>query len=350
MKILAIQLRRIGDILLTTPAIAHLKRVFPKGKIDFLCEPMGEQILRNNPAINQLFLYDKKKSLKEVLAVRARGYDAVIDFMGNPRTAVLTAFSRARWKVGYPHRARSIFYNFRLPVMDKPEYVPKRKIRLAQVWCKEVRQPEPEMTSSDYRPKLTLTQEEKDKANNWIRKEKLEKTPFAVLVPVHRHPIRQWPPEGFREVALSLVRQKKMKVYLSWGPSEKKQVEAIQKGHENEIHLLPDLNLRDAAAVFEKAKFVLTNDSGAMHLAVAVGTPTVTIYGPTRPIDWNPSLSEAVQPHQDIPLTAADVACLGCHLGRCPVGHLCMTHMKEEDILRACDKILQKGGSYDGKK
>ena len=83
---------------------------------------------------------------------------------------------------------------------------------------------------------------------------------------------------------------------------------------------------------------MVTNDSGAMHLAVAAGAPTVTIYGPTRPIDWNPSLAGAGP--RDRAITANGVSCLGCHLLTCPVGHICMTKLDEARVIAACETVL----------
>ena len=77
-----------------------------------------------------------------------------------------------------------------------------------------------------------------------------------------------------------------------------------------------------------------TNDNGPMHLAVAVGIPTVTIYGPTDPVAWNPGGAR----HQAI--QALDVSCIRCNLNECPFGHECMTHVTPERGWEACKKVL----------
>jgi ADP-heptose:LPS heptosyltransferase len=99
--------------------------------------------------------------------------------------------------------------------------------------------------------------------------------------------------------------------------------------------------MRQMGAIFKNARLLVTNDSGAMHLAVAVDTPTVTIYGPTRPIDWNPSLTKEAPKNHDVALTAENVDCLGCHRDSCPVGHLCMTKLDEKTVMEAVNKILE---------
>jgi ADP-heptose:LPS heptosyltransferase len=114
----------------------------------------------------------------------------------------------------------------------------------------------------------------------------------------------------------------------------------VRKGEEAAIGMLPLTSMREMAAIFKNAALVVTNDSGVMHTAVAIGAPTVTIYGPTRPIDWNPSLA-GVGP-LDVALNAAELDCLGCHLEKCPIGHLCMVKLGEDRVLAACEKILNE--------
>ena len=101
MRILLIQPRAIGDVLCTTPIINYLKKAIPDARIDFLVEPLGKALLETHPGLNEVLIYDKKKAFQEILRVHRRRYDTVLDFMNNPRTAYLTAFSGASWRVGF---------------------------------------------------------------------------------------------------------------------------------------------------------------------------------------------------------------------------------------------------------
>jgi ADP-heptose:LPS heptosyltransferase len=191
-----------------------------------------------------------------------------------------------------------------------------------------------------FRPALFLSPEENRFADTWMKTENVESKGYAVLAPAHRHPIRAWRKEGFRAVALRLRREWGKPVYLAWGPGEEEWMKDVRGEFSSEIKLLPLTSLREMAAIFQNAAVVVTNDSGAMHTTVGVGTPTVTVYGPTRPIDWNPSLSgEACL---DKALNAPEVPCLGCHLDQCPVGHICMTHMEETRVFDAALQILKE--------
>ncbi len=344
MRILIVQLRRIGDILLTTPVASYLRHTFPDATIDFLAESPATSVLETNPHINQVWTYDKAHPWKAIQDIRSRRYDAVLDFMNNPRTRYLTGLSGARWRIGFQSSISRLFYNVSLPVPKLPEYVPIRKLRLASFWLNEAGLPSPGTPPPpplSFRPELYLTEEDEAFATRWVQEQKLNRRP-VILIPTHQHPIRRWRADGFRNVGLALAKESGVNVYLAWGPNEKDLVSKIRGGRETELGLLPLTTLRQAAALFKKAALIVTNDSGLMHLAVSVGTPTVTLYGPTRPIDWNPGLAQPradSAPH-DIALNAPDVACLGCHLLKCPIGHLCMNQLKDETVLNACKTLL----------
>lgn len=336
MRILILQLRRVGDILLTTPVISYLKDAVPGCRVDFLAEPMGRTILETHPGLDEFHVYDRAHPLQQIRAVRARRYDAVLDFMNNPRSSYLTALSGARWKVGFATGPRSVLYNVAPRVPSEPEYVPKRKLRLVRAWLTAAGLPAPEPRS--VRPELFLAPADQGFADEWRRQEGLSQGRYAILAPAHRHPIRAWRPDGFQAVALALA-EKGLKPYLAWGPGEEPVMDAVRRGHESSIGLLPMTSLRQMAAIFSSAAVVVTNDSGAMHLAASVKAPTVTIYGPTRPVDWNPALAGAGP--KDRWLTADGVTCLGCHRASCPVGHICMTKLSDARVVAACEEVLR---------
>jgi len=342
MKILVVQLRRLGDILLTTPVLPYLKSIFPNAQVDFLTEPPGKQVLDTNPHITNLLIYNKKQPFKEIKRIRKKNYDFVFDFLNNPRSRLLTFFSGARYRVGRRLGYRSLFYNVRVSPPNNPCYVPLGKIKMIQGALSQLKINFGEPKT--IRPQLYLTPDDENFAHRWEKKELGIKATFCILVPTHRHPIRRWKWEYFRELGLKISQEKKISVFLAYGPGEEDLINQIRHGVENEIKILPTTSLREMAAIFKKARVVVTNDNGPMHTAVAMETPTITIYGPTRPIDWNPSLTETPGVHRDKALVAHEVACLGCHLSRCPVGHLCMSHLTVNDVFKVCETILSPFG------
>jgi heptosyltransferase II len=88
-------------------------------------------------------------------------------------------------------------------------------------------------------------------------------------------------------------------------------------------------------SLLQRCQVVITNDNGPMHLAVAVGAPTVTIYGPTDPKSWNPGGP------RHLALQAAGLSCLGCNLNECPFSHECMTQVTSERVFLASQKLVE---------
>jgi heptosyltransferase-3 len=337
LRILVIQLRAIGDVICTIPVLDYLKRALPRSGIDFLVEPVAAPVLQRNPNLSEILIYNPRESIGEIRRIRARSYDAVLDFFYNPRTAYLSFLSGARWRVAFKRRYRSLFYNLSVPVPLEPEYAPLRKIRLARAWLDKIGAEEPAPVSS--RPRIFLSAEDEAFADGWIREKGIGNNPFVVVFPIHKRPLRQWRSEGFRSVGLSLAR-KGLRVFLACAPGDEPAVAGLRRGVENELELAPATTLPRMGALIKKSRLVICNDSGALHLAAAVGTPTVGIYGPASPKNWNPSYAGGTGPVQDIPLTAQGVPCLGCELDRCPVGHICMTRLSEQEVLSACERML----------
>lgn len=340
MKVLIIQLRRIGDILLTTPVLPYIKNIFPDATIDFLIEPMGKSVLETNPFINELLIYDKNKTFGEIRRIRQRKYDVVFDFFSNPRTRYLSFLSGIPQRVAYQAGFRSIFYNVRSPQPPAPEYVPKRKVRLVQYWLRQIGQSAPNPTS--YRPALYLTNNDLAFAETWMHQENLSPRGFSVLAPASRRATREWGWEKYRALALELNLKSQHPVYLAWGPGEEDLMAKVRHGVEDKIKLLPKCSMREMGALLKNASFLVANDSGPVHLAVAMKTPTITLYGPTRPVDWNPSYTELEKGLTDIVLQAPGVDCLGCHLNECPIGHLCMEKIDVNFVYNACVKIIEQ--------
>ena len=126
MKFLLIQLRRIGDVLMTTPAIRLLRKSYPDADLTFLTESPSDQVLNENTNLQEILLYRKPESITESLRyylnLRARNFDCVIDFYGNPRSALMTRFSGAPMRIGFDFRGRSLAYTHPVKISGKASY------------------------------------------------------------------------------------------------------------------------------------------------------------------------------------------------------------------------------------
>lgn len=315
MKILLIQLKRAGDVIVTTPVAATLRQALPDAKIDFLVDKPFAPILEHNPSIDRIQIYDRKAPWITWRNLRAASYDWILDFQSSPRSILAGLASGARVRAGY---RVSFWGRFFKPSVKRPGgnlSVTDGKMTLARALL-------PALGAAPER-RVYLTPAERE----WAALQMdpvLGNKRIVGLIPTHRRSSRRWPAAHFVQLARLLISQGHG-VWLFWGPGERDYVEAIQR-QVPECRLIPDTSLRQMAALLNQCKIVITNDNGPMHLAVSVGTPTVTFYGPTDPTAWNPggSLHLVVQ--------AQDLSCLGCNLNACPFGHECMAWVTPEQV------------------
>lgn len=317
-KILIIQPRRIGDVIVTTPVIDALRERFPDARIDFLVEPGMAPVLEGYPGLTERLVFEKSRFLRWALDIRRRRYDWVLDFMNNPRTAQLTWFSGAPLRAGFRVPFWSLAYTHLADRPARPTYAVQSKFGLLRRLGL--------VLPDGVLPRLTLSPGDFAGAQDWWDAQKLENYAQRVAVlPAHRHAIRQWPPEKFRALVERLARPGRA-FLLFGGPGEEEFLRSLAGHFKAHVFVIPPGPLRQAAALLSRCHAAATNDSGLMHLAVAVGTPTVTVYGPTWPGSWNPG----VPPHRAV--QAQGLSCLGCNRDRCPFRHECMEWVSPERV------------------
>lgn len=327
-KILIIQLRRVGDVLLTTPIPTILKKRFPEAKVDFLVEPSSADVLEGHPDVSEVLLYDRQKPLRSLKEIRSRWYDWVLDFLNNPRSAQIALFSGARVRAGFSVLGWGWVYNVRVSRVRVPQYGVLTK-------CAILRALGVAVPDEQILPRVWLREENKKLAREWYAEKKMGEREIVIgLIPTHRHPVRRWKGEGFAKVGDLLVQKYACRVVWFWGPGEEDVVKSARSSMKQSSEMIPLVKLKDMAAFLERCNLVVTNDNGPMHLSVAVGVPTVTVYGPTQPECWNPGGEKhrAVQ--------AWGLSCLECNLNSCPYKHECMRWVSAEQVLKECEKIL----------
>jgi len=326
LRILVIQLRRIGDILVTTPVVGALREAYPDATIDFLTEPMGEPALRGLPGLNEIIALDKEAFLRQLLDIRRRRYDWVLDFINTPRSAQVALASGAPVRAGFETLGWGLAYNHRVSHDPVPRYIVEQKFDLLRALGLK---PAPAL------PRLALTDDDFAGAEDWWKKNGLDRFPARVgLAPAHRRPIRQWPEKQWARLIPRLLKPGRA-VILFGGPGEEDILARLAAPHEDRVFAIPPGPWRQAAALLARCRAVASNCSGTMHAAVAVGTPTVTLYGPSMSEVWNPGRP----PHRIV--RAEGLACLGCRRDMCPYRHECMEWISPERVASELEDILE---------
>jgi heptosyltransferase-3 len=296
-NILLIQLRQLGDIILTTPGIRELKRAWPDARISFLCHPMGRLILEDNPSIDQLLTYDPKlpwyREWDFVSQLRSQAYDLVLDFMYNPRSALYAKLSGAPRRLAFPSRRQWLFTD--IVAQDRTvEYIVLEKFRYLR-----------HLGIKPERGGLVLPwfQQHAKVVEDWIAEEsRLRSTaPRVILAPTHRREDRRWPLDRYAAIADRLTRDWGAIVIWAWGPGEGEFVQAAQKLCETQTLMAPKTSFRELAALIANCDLFIGNSNGPSHVAVAVDTPSLQLHGPTYAATWCPRTERhrALQAGQD---------------------------------------------------
>lgn len=284
-KILLVQLRQLGDILLTTPCIREIKRAWPDASIDFLAHPMGRLVLDGNPYLDQILTYDPKGNWREewklLRTLRRRGYDCALDFMYNPRSALYTRCSGAGRRLAFASRRAAFFTEIVAQSPSEIEYIVTEKFRyLRQLNIAPV---------SEALDLPWFAADARCAQDFFASSPDLEKAPLRiVLSPTHRRVERQWPVDRYAKLADRLQREWGAAVVWIWGPGEEDFVRQVQSLAREPTYLAPRTSFRELAALIAQCDLFVGNSNGPSHVAVAVETASLQIHGPTYAKTWCP--------------------------------------------------------------
>lgn len=329
-KILIIKLRGIGDVILSTVALDNLRKDFPKAQIDFLTEKASKPALENLEIINDIILFDRKSTTKRIAQlfhIRKRKYDLVFDFFTNPSTALITFFSGAKFRTGFPYEGRKYAYN----IFGPKE---RNKYHAAQLHIEFLKLIGLSYTSSNLH--FGLNKSDNDFARNFL-KEFFSKDKLLVgISPSGGWESKKCDPVKFAEIADSIGDKYNSQFLILWGPGDKDDAEEIHKLIKHNSIIAPDTDIKKMAAFLKACDFVIANDSGPMHICTAVGTPVLSLHGPTSPHLQGPFGNK----HEWIRLEELD--CIECNLLKCPKKHECFLDLPVERIMIKIDSLIQK--------
>ncbi len=283
-KILLIQLRQLGDIMLTTPCLRELKRAWPDAEIDFLSHPMGRLIVDSNPYVRRHLTYDPKGNLRQdaalVKQLRQAEYDIVLDFMYNPRSALYARLTGASRRLAFASR-RSWLFTEQVEQGKQVEYIVTEKFRYLQKLgiAPQSQRLDLPWNEAHTAPLLRLLHDDKN----------FEAAPLRVAIsPTHRREDRQWPKDRYARIADQLVRHWGAAVIWLWGPGEEGFVRDVMALCHEPTRLAPATGFREMAALLASCDLFLGNSNGPSHVTVAVDTPSLQIHGPTFARTWCP--------------------------------------------------------------
>ncbi|MGH8095169.1 MAG: putative lipopolysaccharide heptosyltransferase III [Chthoniobacterales bacterium] len=291
MNVLLIQLKRIGDLILTVPTIAALRKQFPRAKISLVVSYGSRELLPAIPWIDRSFIARGRVSdAAHWVALAAAKFDYCLDFSRTDRSAFLTLLSGAKKRITYDtirrEQLRQLSYN---------EFVPSRVLFLHTVDHHLALLAPLGVHDAPRSIHLALPQSAKAQAAALIAEHNLGEN-FVVVHPGSARAEKFWVARRWAGVA-NEVEENLTRVVLTGGRSrmETEHIARI-KSHLDRpvVDLSGQLDLLTLSALIERARLLLTIDSAPMHLAGALGTPQVALFGPTNPFHWHPRGTAAI--------------------------------------------------------
>ncbi len=284
-NILLIRLSSLGDIVLTSPAVRAVREHFPNARISMLVASQSADLLTENPHLDEVLGFDRRakdKDTSEMIrlarAIRERQFDLTIDFQRKFRTSLLAYSSGAKCRVGY-HQPHGILCSVRVP--DSSGHAIDRYFSLLHAVGIEAK---------DRTLELFITESDRTYARKAMEKQSIcADRPTVGLFPGAGWKLREWMPDRFAAIGDRLVRDFAAQVVVFGGPDECQLVNyVIDLMAEQATSFAGNQPIRRLAALIERCNLFLTNDTGPMHIAAALRTPTIALFGPGNHIRFQP--------------------------------------------------------------
>jgi ADP-heptose:LPS heptosyltransferase len=283
-------------------------------------------VLEGNPNIDRVMLYEPRKAFGWLSAIRRERYDLVLDFLGNPRTALLTRASGAALRAGPNRMARRWAYNRLFPHPAPAPYSAEEKMLSLSVLGFAPK--------AEPRPRVHLAPDRRERARATLAE--LGPGPWLGIVPGSRRDTRRWPAASYGRLARLASDRLGRRGLVLWGPGERPLAEETVRRSGGTAVLAPETpHLLDLAATLEACSAVVTNCNGPKHLAVAVRTPTLTLHFSSDPAAWNPP----GDPRHPI-VRVEELDCIGCGLNRCPYALECQTQLTPERAFEPLRELI----------
>ena len=352
MNLLLIKLSAVGDVVHTLPSLSALRRLYPQAHVTWVVEEGAADLLMGHPDLDRVLVSRRKSWMadgrqghwkeagKEAIAFMGalpnQPYDLVIDFHGLFKSAVLAGLSGGRRRLGYAslQEGSRLFYNETIPE-DMNKHAVDRYLDFLR-----------HLGAVPGEPVFTMaeTDENRRRVMDLLEPAGIVpgRHPFVAINPVALWETKLWDRGKFAALADAIGNGIGMPVVLTGSAAEKPYLDAVQASARRPLlNLAGKTSLRDLAALYRLATLVVTTDSGPMHIAAAVGTPTVALFGPTDPKRTGPY----GKGHTVISL---GMPCSPCFRRQCP-NPLCMGGISVERVYGVVEESLTGGREQRGR-
>ncbi len=342
-RILVIKLKQPGDVLVSTPVIAALKEAWPHCHLTYLVPKGTEEMVAGHPGLDDLLVVARRQeswgeALGLVRELRRRRFHLVLELSGGDRGAIYTRFTGAPERLGFDHPGRPFWQRRGCFTRLLPR--PAVRMHLVDQNLEAVRV----LGLSPSGPRLEFYWDRlvEERTRELLASQGLAPGAFVVMHPGAGWRFKCWTPRGYARVLEALEDEWGLKVVLtgSRAAHEQELLAAILRESriKTPINLAGRLTLKELGALIQRARFFFGVDSAPMHLAAAVDTPAVALFGPSGAFNWRPWGESHL-------VLQKDWQCVPCGRDGCEGGKIsrCLEEFEPEEVLEAMARHFGRG-------
>ena len=331
-KFLLVRLGSLGDVIHAIPSAAALRARYPDAQIDWLVDPRYTSVLQLVDGLNDAIPVDPRKGVVALPGTigRLRGakYDAAVDLQGLLKSAVLARLAGATRVIGFPREhlrepAARFFYS-EMPDPGRDPHVIRKNLALMRaLGVEDLR------VAFPLKVPRTVTGDEVA-----VR---FGSEGYALINPGAAWPNKRWPPQRFGALAVEIFERIGVRSLVLWGPGEEDIASLVVGASGGAAELCPRTNIVDIFAIARHAKLMVSGDTGPLHIAAAVGTPVVALFGPT--------FAERNGPWSSDDITISRAARCVCHYERkCRLLQPCIDDIAVDEVVSAAEyRVAARG-------
>lgn len=339
-RILVIRLDRIGDVVLSTPVLQALRTAYPDAFLAMMVRPVCRELLDGHPALNEVIIYDKDGRHRSLLgtiafAQRLRRYrfETAIVLHPSNRSHWIPWLTGIPTRIGYDRKSAWLLTH-RLPHRKQEGAKHEAEYALEMLQAFGIEPPAP-------KPVIPVRPPAVQRVDQLLREQGIDAA--CGLIAIHPSAScisKRWMPERFAQVADRLIEERALQVVLVAGPEDVAHTVAVERGMRHRpLNLAGKLSVGELAALLARCRLLLSNDSGPVHIAAAVGTPAVAIFGRNQrglsPARWGPLGPGHVVLHKE-------VGCEVCLAHNCVIDFKCLTEWSVDEVYQAAVSVLAR--------
>jgi heptosyltransferase-2 len=334
----------LGDAVMTTPSLERLRASFPNAEITLLATPLTAGLFQGSPFINNIIEYRRREEglkafFDTVAQIRARRFDLALLFQNAFEAALLARLGGARLRIGFAGQGRGALLTHRLhlsashqnrhQIHDYLEIVAEcERVCLGEDFRPAVAQP---------LPSLLANAAQCAAAAQLLNRFGIGSRPIVALnTAATNSRAKCWPVDRFAALADRLIEKMNAQIVLIGAAAERANAESViqQMSQPSAVNLAGETTMAELIGLLDRCNLLVTNDTGPAHVAAALGTPTLTIFGPTNEFETAPTGTQAEM------IRAEGIECARCMYRDCPIDHRCMTRIAPEDVLARVGQLL----------